>query len=68
MTTTPNQTEESPAVTNVTNELLDTWATDPKGPVALHVKQIVVKAHAWHHRRRENAQHGGDSKNRPGPF
>src|SRR5438552_14871834 len=42
MTTTPGTTEESPAVTNVTSELLDTWATDPKGPVALHLKQKLL--------------------------
>lgn len=27
--------------TAVTNELLDTWATDPNGPVALHLKQAL---------------------------
>ncbi len=26
----------------VTNELLDTWATDPTGPVALHLKQELL--------------------------
>jgi CRISPR-associated protein Csb1 len=28
----------------LTNELLDTWATDPKGPVALHLKQRLLAA------------------------
>ena len=29
-------------VTTVTSALLDTWATDPKGPVALHLKQKLL--------------------------
>jgi CRISPR-associated protein Csb1 len=28
--------------TNVTEKLLDIWATDPKGPVALHLKQKLL--------------------------
>ena len=46
MTDTPKQTEGSPAVTKVTIELLDTWATDPKGPVALHLKQKLLPVEA----------------------
>jgi CRISPR-associated protein Csb1 len=42
MTSTQNQTEVSPEVKKVTNELLDTWATDPKGPVALYLKQKLL--------------------------
>jgi CRISPR-associated protein Csb1 len=42
MTATPKQTTESTEVTKVTNEILDTWATDPKGPVALHLKQKLL--------------------------
>lgn len=30
--------------TEVTKELLDSWAIDPKGPVALHLKQELVPA------------------------
>ena len=39
MTAEPKQLDESHEATKVTNELLDIWATDPKGPVALHLKQ-----------------------------
>jgi CRISPR-associated protein Csb1 len=42
MTSEQNQTEALPEVTKVTNELLDTWATDPKGPVALYLKQKLL--------------------------
>lgn len=28
----------------VTDELLDQWATDPNGPVALHLKQKLLPA------------------------
>ncbi len=42
MTATSKQTAHSQEVTKVTNDLLDTWATDPKGPVALHLKQKLV--------------------------
>jgi CRISPR-associated protein Csb1 len=42
MTSVQNQTEVLPEVTKVTNELLDTWATDPKGPVALYLKQKLL--------------------------
>jgi CRISPR-associated protein Csb1 len=42
MTSAQNQTEVSPEMMKVTNELLDTWATDPKGPVALYLKQKLL--------------------------
>jgi CRISPR-associated protein Csb1 len=42
MTATLKQTPESPAVTKVTTELLDKWATDPNGPVALRLKQELL--------------------------
>lgn len=42
MTAVQKQTEESPEVTNVTSELLDTWASDQNGPVALHLKQKLL--------------------------
>lgn len=41
MTPTPRVPTESPETTPLTNELLDAWATDPKGPVALHLRQIL---------------------------
>ncbi len=37
MTADTKQLEDS-----ITKQLLDTWATDPKGPVALHLKQKLV--------------------------
>lgn len=42
MTSAQNQTEVSPEMMKVNNELLDTWATDPKGPVALYLKQKLL--------------------------
>jgi CRISPR-associated protein Csb1 len=42
MTSEQNQIEALPEVTKVTNELLDIWATDPKGPVALYLKQRLL--------------------------
>jgi CRISPR-associated protein Csb1 len=42
MTTTQEQTSDSAAVAKLTIELLDTWATDPKGPVALHLRQNLL--------------------------
>jgi CRISPR-associated protein Csb1 len=42
MTATSKQITQSPEAAKVTNDLLDTWATDPKGPVALHLKQKLV--------------------------
>jgi CRISPR-associated protein Csb1 len=42
MTATPKQTDEPRAPTKVTSDLLDQWATDPKGPVALHLKQKLL--------------------------
>ena len=41
MTMEPEQAEESSGQ-QVTNELLDKWAVDPTGPVALHLKQNLV--------------------------
>jgi len=46
MTATPKLTEESPTVTQVSDEVLDKWATDPKGPVALHLKQKLLPVEA----------------------
>jgi CRISPR-associated protein Csb1 len=40
--TEPTAKEESHAVTTVTIDILDTWATDPNGPIALHLKQKLV--------------------------
>src|SRR5436190_17838343 len=31
-----------PGTVEVSAELLDTWATDPNGPVALHLKQALL--------------------------
>jgi CRISPR-associated protein Csb1 len=42
MTATTKQTGGSAETTEVTKELLDTWATDPNGPVALHLKQKLL--------------------------
>jgi CRISPR-associated protein Csb1 len=42
MTSEQHQTEVLPEMTKVTTELLDTWATDPKGPVALYLKQKLL--------------------------
>jgi CRISPR-associated protein Csb1 len=42
MTTTPGQTAAPATATDVTSELLDTWATDPRGPVALHLRQKLL--------------------------
>src|SRR6266436_5939677 len=42
MSATAKEIEKLTDVTKVTNELLDTWATDPKGPVALHLKQRLL--------------------------
>jgi CRISPR-associated protein Csb1 len=42
MSATTKQTKELLEATMVTNELLDRWATDPKGPVALHLKQDLL--------------------------
>jgi CRISPR-associated protein Csb1 len=36
------QTNQAPEEFKVTRELLDTWATDPKGPVALHLRQKLL--------------------------
>lgn len=41
MTPTTSRTGETEGVT-VTEELLDSWATDPTGPVALHLKQKLL--------------------------
>ncbi len=38
---TPPDERQSTSL-KVTNELLDAWATDPKGPVALHLKQELL--------------------------
>jgi CRISPR-associated protein Csb1 len=46
MTSTPKQTRTAPAGMKLTNELLDTWATDPKGAVALHLKQNLLAVEA----------------------
>jgi CRISPR-associated protein Csb1 len=46
MTATAKQPAESREVTKVTNELLDQWATDEKGPVALHLKQRLLPVEA----------------------
>ena len=46
MTATAKQTGEPPEVMKVTGELFDTWATDPKGPVALHLKQKLLPVEA----------------------
>ncbi|MBI4491444.1 MAG: type I-U CRISPR-associated protein Cas7 [Chloroflexi bacterium] len=40
--TTMAQQEARPHTKEVTVELLDIWATDPKGPVALHLKQTLL--------------------------
>lgn len=40
MTQEATQTDE--AIETVTAQVLDSWATDPGGPVALHMKQILV--------------------------
>jgi CRISPR-associated protein Csb1 len=42
MTAATRQYEESPAATVVTDELLDRWATDPEGPVALYLRQKLL--------------------------
>jgi CRISPR-associated protein Csb1 len=42
MTTPTTPTRNQPGVMMVTSEVLDTWATDPQGPVALHLKQKLV--------------------------
>src|SRR6266436_3952977 len=42
MSATAKEIEKLTDVTKVTNELLDTWATDPQGPVALHLKQRLL--------------------------
>jgi CRISPR-associated protein Csb1 len=40
--TATKPTEEVPAAAKLSKELLDEWATDPKGPVALHLKQKLL--------------------------
>jgi CRISPR-associated protein Csb1 len=45
MTTTTSD-QERPCTTTPTKELLDQWATDPKGPVALHLKQKLLPVEA----------------------
>lgn len=42
MTSAAEQTENLPGPTEVTEDLLDQWANDPGGPVALHLKQELV--------------------------
>jgi CRISPR-associated protein Csb1 len=42
MTATPRQIDESSKLTRLTDDLLNSWATDPKGPVALHLKQRLL--------------------------
>jgi CRISPR-associated protein Csb1 len=42
MTPTPQQTDESSKLTQMTDDLLNSWADDPKGPVALHLKQKLL--------------------------
>ncbi len=46
MTTTQQPIPKSPEVEMVTADLLDKWATDPKGPVALHLKQKLLPVEA----------------------
>jgi CRISPR-associated protein Csb1 len=46
MTAASKRADGSPTVSKVTNELLDVWATDPKGPVALHLKQKLLPVEA----------------------
>ena len=41
MTTTPHDASEAPVI-ELTAALLDSWATDAKGPVALHLKQKLL--------------------------
>lgn len=42
MSTETKQTQTTTPPISLTKELLDGWATDPKGPVALHLKQKLV--------------------------
>ena len=44
MTAVPKQPNEPSEATKVTNDLLDIWATSSKGPVALHLKQKLLRA------------------------
>jgi CRISPR-associated protein Csb1 len=46
MTAISTKTEESIVATPVSRELLDRWATDPTGPVALHLKQRLLPVEA----------------------
>lgn len=42
MSAETKRTADKPEVTEATDALLDIWATDPKGPVALHLKQKLL--------------------------
>ena len=42
MNTPKEPTEQQPIAITPTSEILDTWASDPKGPVALHLKQKLL--------------------------
>ena len=46
MTATSKETEVTMSVAKLTNSLLDNWATDLNGPVALHLKQKLLPVEA----------------------